>query len=326
MTILVTGSAGHLGEALMITLRGQGRAVIGLDRRASAWTDQVCSISDAHTVRRAMRGVTAVIHCATLHKPHVATHSMQDFIETNVTGTLVLLEAARDAGISAFVFTSTTSSFGAALTPKADQPAAWITEDVAPIPKNIYGTSKVMAENLCELFHRLHGLPVLILRTARFFPEEDDDAQARARFTTANAQANELLFRRLDVADAVDAHLLAVDRAAGLGFGRYILSATSPFSEADRADLRRDAPAVIRRLYPQADALYSAQGWRMVDAIDRIYVNAAARRELGWRPGYDFAHVLTCLKDGRDFRSPLAIRVGAKGYHDQVFDQGPYPI
>jgi len=326
MTILVTGSAGHLGEALMITLRGQGRAVIGLDRRASAWTDQVCSITDPDTVRRAMKGVTAVIHTATLHKPHVATHAMADFIDTNITGTLVLLEAARDAGVAGFVFTSTTSSFGAALTPEAGRPAAWITEDVAPIPKNIYGTSKVMAESLCELFHRRHGLSVLVLRTSRFFPEEDDDAQARARFTTANAQANELLFRRLDIADAVDAHLLAVDRAAGLGFGRYILSATTPFTEADLAALRRDAPAVIRRLYPCMDALYAAQGWRMVDAIDRVYVNSAARRDLGWQPGYDFAHVLACLAEGRDFRSPLAIRVGAKGYHDQAFAEGPYPI
>jgi len=326
MTILVTGSAGHLGEALMITLRGQGRAVIGLDRRASAWTDHIGSIIDPDTVRRAMQGVTAVIHCATLHKPHVATHAMADFIDTNVTGTLVLLQAARDAGVSAFIFTSTTSSFGAALTPGAGQPAAWITEDVAPIPKNIYGTTKVMAESLCELFHRLHGLPILILRTARFFPEEDDDAQARARFTTANAQANELLFRRLDIADAVEAHLLAVDRAPRLGFGRYILSATTPFTEADLAALRQDAPAVIRRLYPRAEALYAAQGWRMVDAIDRVYVNAAARCDLDWQPGYDFAHVLASLEAGRDFRSPLAIRVGAKGYHDRAFDQGPYPV
>jgi len=326
MTILVTGSAGHLGEALMIALRGQGRAVIGLDRRASAWTDQVGSITDPETVRRAMNGVTAVIHTATLHKPHVVTHAMGDFIDTNVTGTLVLLQAARDAGVSGFVFTSTTSSFGAALTPEAGRPAAWITEDVAPIPKNIYGTSKVMAESLCELFHRLHGLPVLVLRTSRFFPEEDDDAQARARFSTANTQANELLFRRLDIADAVDAHLLAVDSAPRLGFGRYILSATTPFTKADLAALRQDAPAVIRQLYPRMDALYAAQGWRMVEAIDRVYVNAAARRDLGWQPGYDFAHVLACLDEGRDFRSPLAVQVGAKGYHDQAFAEGPYPI
>src|SRR4029078_221175 len=84
MTILVTGSAAHLGEALMRTLRAQGRAVRGLDIKPSAFTDIVGSITDRSTARDAMRGVFGVIHTATLHKPHVATHSRQDFIDSNV--------------------------------------------------------------------------------------------------------------------------------------------------------------------------------------------------------------------------------------------------
>ena len=81
-----------------------------------------------------MAGVTAVIHSATLHKPHVATHSRQAFVDANIAGTLTLLEAALAAGVSAFVYTSTTSAFGSALSPAPGQPAAWITEDVAPVP------------------------------------------------------------------------------------------------------------------------------------------------------------------------------------------------
>ncbi|MGC7986079.1 hypothetical protein ACP3XM_24865, partial [Salmonella enterica] len=61
-------------------------------------------------------------------------------------------------------------------------------------------------------------------------------------------------------------------------------------------------------------------------SIDRVYVNERARRELGWRPEFDFAHVLNCLRAGLDFRSELARAVGSKGYHDAVFDDGPYPI
>ena len=153
-SILVTGSAGHLGEALMMTLRAAGHPVLGLDRVASPYTDVVGSITDRAVVARCMAGAGAVLHTATLHKPHVATHSRQAFVDTNLTGTLNLLEAAVAAGASAFVFTSTTSAFGDALSPPDGAPAAWITEDIAPVPKNIYGVTKVAAEDLCQLAHR----------------------------------------------------------------------------------------------------------------------------------------------------------------------------
>ncbi|HEY0501906.1 MAG TPA: NAD(P)-dependent oxidoreductase [Lysobacter sp.] len=326
MTLLVTGSAGHLGEALMRELRAAGRDAVGLDIKPSAFTDHVGSIVDRDFVRRHMRGVHAVIHAATLHKPHVATHPHQDFIDTNVSGTLSLLEEAVAAGVRSFVFTSTTSTFGAALTPAPDEPAAWIDEDVVPIPKNIYGVTKLSAELLCELFHRKRRLPVLVLRTSRFFPEPDDSIDVRNGYSTANAQANELLYRRLDIEDAVSAHLLAVERAPAIGFGRYILSATTPFTPDDLAQLRHDAPTVVARRFPDAAALYAARGWRFFPHVDRVYDNARAREALGWRPRYDFASVLDALRRGGDFRSPLAEAVGSKGYHDEVFEEGPYPV
>lgn len=326
MTLLVTGSAGHLGEALMRELQAASREAMGIDRKPSPFTHRVGDIADRGFVRDAMRGVRAVIHTATLHKPHVATHTAQDFVDTNVSGTLALLEEAVAAGVGAFVFTSTTSVFGAALTPVPNAPAAWITEDVVPAPKNIYGTTKLAAEQLCELFHRHHGLPVLILRTSRFFPEADDDAAMRAAYDPANAQANELLYRRADIADVAGAHLLAAERAPALGFGRYIVSATTPFAQEDLALLHQDAPAVVRRLFPSFEALYGARGWRMFPRIDRVYVNAQARRQLGWQPKYHFAHVLASLAAGGDFRSPLAGDVGAKGYHATVFEDMPYPV
>src|SRR5579862_469950 len=207
MTILVTGSAGHLGEGLMRTLRAAGHSARGLDRLASPYTDHVGDITDAAFVQGAMPGVRAVIHAATLHKPHVATHSRQAFVDANVTGTLTLLEAAAAAGVGAFVYTSTTSAFGSALTPAPDAPAAWVTEDVVPVPRNIYGATKLAAETLAELFARAERLPVVVLRTSRFFPEPDDDPAARAAYGLQNAQANELLHRRADLADVVGAHL-----------------------------------------------------------------------------------------------------------------------
>src|SRR5882724_699141 len=227
--MLVTGSAGHLGEGLVRVLRSAGRTVRGIDRVASAHTDLVGTITDRGFVERAMDGVTHVIHAATLHKPHVATHSRQDFVDTNITGTLNLLEEAIAIGIAAFVFTSTTSAFGGTLTPSAGAAAVWVTEDVRPVPRNIYGVTKTAAENLCELFHRRHGLACLILRTSRFFPEEDDDVATRQAYDDDNVKANEYLYRRVDLEDAATAHLLALEKAPAIGFGRYIISATTPF-------------------------------------------------------------------------------------------------
>lgn len=322
MAILVTGSAGHLGEGLMRTLRASGRDVRGVDLLESPFTDAVGSIVDSGFVRECMSGVDAVLHTATLHKPHVATHTRQDFVDTNVTGTLNLLEAAVAQGVTAFVFTSTTSTFGRALVPEETMPAAWITEEVVPVPKNVYGVTKTAAEDVCQLVHQDERLPCLVLRTSRFFPEEDDRKEMRDAYPGDNAKANELLYRRVDLQDAVDAHLLAVERAPTLGFGRYIVSATTPFDENDLAELRQDAPSVVWRRFPDAAEEYERRGWSMFPVLDRVYVNRKAREELGWRPRIDFRAALDRLKRDEDPRSELALAVGAKPYHAS----GRYPF
>ena len=299
----------------MRTLRASEHEPVGIDVLDSPYTDLQGSIVDRDFVRRAMRGVDAVLHAATLHKPHVATHRQQDFIDVNLTGTSNLLEAAMDAQARAFVFTSTTSAFGRALSPPPGEPAAWLTEDVVPVPKNIYGVTKVAAENLCELAHRDTGMPCLVLRTSRFFPEEDDQPAVRAARADSNNKANEFLYRRVDIEDVVEAHLLALAKAREIGFARYIVSATTPFAREDLALLRADAPAVVRRYVPEYAAEYARHGWTMFESIDRVYDNAKARAELGWRPKVDFAAVIERLRATGDVQSPLARAVGAKGYH-----------
>ena len=326
MRALVTGSAGHLGEALVRTLRGAGHDVISLDIADSAFTTEVGSVADRAVVSRCMRGVQAVFHAATLHKPHVATHSRQAFIDTNVTGTLNLLEEAVSAGVGSFVFTSSTSVFGDALAPPRGAPAAWITEAVAPVPRNIYGATKSAAEDLCQLFHRNQGLSCVVLRTARFFLDEDDNRNVRSCYADANVKANEFLYRRADIEDVVTAHLLAADQAPALGFRKYIISATTPFHPVDLQALRDDAPAVLKRRVPAYEAEFGRRGWSMFPGIGRVYVNDLARRELGWRPRYDFNVILEQLRAGEAAGSPLARAIGSRRYHAEVFADGPYPV
>ena len=326
MKILVTGSSGHLGEALVRTMQGTTHQVVGLDRTASPFTGSVGTITDRDFVQQCVQGVDAVIHAATLHKPHVATHTRQDFVDINITGTLNLLEEAVSAGVSSFIFTSTTSAFGLALTPPPGVPAAWVTEDVRSVPKNIYGVTKTAAEDLCELFHRRHRLACLVLRTSRFFPDVDDDPTVRRVYDDDNVKANEYLYRRVDLQDVVDAHVLAIEKAPSIGFGRYIISATTPFQPDDLADLRLNAPQVVERRVPEYAEEYARRGWKMFPGIERVYVNERARRELGWQPRYDFRRIIDCLRTGDAPRSPLAHAVGSKGYHDREFADGPYPV
>lgn len=321
MRVLVTGSAGHLGESLLRRLCEHGHDAVGLDVLYAPHT-VVGTIVDRECVRGCLAGVDAVVHAATLHKPHIESHTRAEFVATNVTGTLILLEESIAAGVERFVFTSSTSAFGRALTPPPGAPAVWITEDMIDVPRNIYGVTKSAAEDLCELAHRDHGLAVVILRTSRFFPEGDDRDEVRSAYADANGKVNELLYRRVDLEDVLSAHELALERAPELGFGRYIVTATTPFSQADLADLRTDAPAVVKRLFPHYESIYAAHEWTMFPSIERVYVNDRARRDLGWSPGYDFAHALDRLAADQDWRSPLAVSVGAKGYHP--FSHGVY--
>lgn len=325
MNILVTGSSGHLGEALVRSLRGE-HDVIGLDLRASPFTDRVGSISDPAFIERCLHGVDAVLHTASLHKPHVATHSRQDFIDTNIAGTLNLLEASVKNNVQSFIYTSTTSVFGDAMRASTGQPAVWVTEDLKPQPKNIYGVTKTAAEDLCQLFSRNQGLPCIVLRTSRFFPESDDEKSQRDSYVDQNLKVNELLFRRVDIEDIVQAHKLALFRAQEISFGRFIISATTPFQRTDATLLAVDAPAVLEKYLPQYKHEYLRRQWKMFPVITRVYDNTHARKILGWAPQYNFGQALRCLKADENHQSPLADTLRVKGYHTEIFSEGPYPV
>lgn len=299
---------------------------IGVDIRPGPLTTHIASITDQKRMLELMKDVDAVIHTATLHKPHVATHSKQDFIDVNLTGSLTLLEAAAQHGIKRFVFTSTTSAFGDAMRPKAGESAVWVTEAVQPIAKNIYGSTKTAAEDLCLLFHRNHGMNCLVLRTSRFFLEADDQKKRRDSFDDLNLKANEFLYRRVDLQDAVDAHFLAVDKAPEIGFAKYIISATTPFRSEHLQRLNADAAEVVREIYPEWAEIYQEKNWKMLSKIGRVYVNEKARQELGWQPKHDFQHVLNSIKAGQTFFSPVALACGIKGYHGDQYPDGMYPV
>jgi UDP-glucose 4-epimerase len=127
----------------------------------------------------------------------------------------------------------------------------------------------------------------------------------------------------LDLADAVDAHVLAAERGPEIGFARYVPSSTTPFERQHLPRLRTDAPGVVRELFTDYEHVYQPRGWRMLPSIDRVYVNQRARDELGWKPRFDYRNVLNRVKGGEEVFSELARRVGSKGYHSQRIEEGP---
>lgn len=318
MRVLLTGSSGWLGRYLAPLLAENGHAVTGFDVVPGTHTHVVGSVADRALVDRAMgeHGIEAVIHSGALHKPDIVRYPRQAFIDVNVTGTLGLIEAAVAAGNDRFLFTSTTSLMvrddvrqGA-----GNAGAWWMDEDFGPIaPRNIYGITKLAAEQAVRLVHREHGISVAILRTGRFFPEDDD---THAVPSGPNLKANELLNRRLTVEDAAAAHLAALEAAPTIGCDTFILSAPPPFAREETEELARDARAVITRHHPDAADLYAAQGWVLPETIDRVYDPSRAERRFGWRARTDFGSVLAALRDGAalpfvhdpDYTSPIALQ------------------
>ncbi|SPO03638.1 related to UDPglucose 4-epimerase [Cephalotrichum gorgonifer] len=320
--VLVTGSAGHLGTALMLSLPTHGLHPVGIDILPSPTTTHVGTITSPEFISSIFAKyptITHVIHAATLHKPHVDSHTKTDFVSANIQGTLVLLEeAARLEGrITSFIFISTTSTFGRALSPGAGKPAVWIDESVVPIPKNIYGVTKVAAEDLCHLVHSQTRMPVLVLRTSRFFPEDDDDEERRAAMGDDNLKVLELCYRRVDVEDVVSACVCAARRAPEVKWGKYIISAPPPFDrdESVLARLNSNAGEVMREVAPGCEGVFAEKGWKFLERIDRVYDSGKAVRELGWEPRYTFARAVEGIATGGRWKSELTDRVGKKGYH-----------
>ncbi|KAL2205929.1 UDP-glucose 4-epimerase/UDP-sulfoquinovose synthase [Sarocladium strictum] len=330
--VLVTGSSGHLGAALMISLPNLGFTPLGIDILPSATTNLVGSISDRAFVHSVLAGshIKHILHTATLHKPHVESHSKEQFIETNITGTLVLLEEAAALGkqIESFIFLSTTSTFGSALSPKPGSPAAWIDESVTPLPKNIYGVTKVAAEDMCFLVHKQTNLPVIVLRTSRFFNEQDDDEDRRNSMADENLKVLELAYRRVDMADIVSACSLAMQKAVDIKWAKYIISAPPPFTNDTEtlAALDRNPQEVFAAVEPNADAAFEGKGWKHLQRIDRVYDSSKAVKELGWKPEFTFKAAVEKLDKGEEntWRSELAMKIGKKGYH--AMSTGVYTV
>jgi dTDP-glucose 4,6-dehydratase len=181
--ILVTGGAGFIGSNFLRHLAGRspGDALVCLDALTYAGDRRNLDglpvdfrhgdVRDPAAVRSAMRGATHVVHFAAETHVDRSIVSGREFLETNVLGTQVLLDAARDAGVEKFVQVSTDEVYGSVAPPRRSR------ETDALAPRNPYSASKAAGDLLALAHFHTHGLPVCVTRCGnnygpRQFPEK----------------------------------------------------------------------------------------------------------------------------------------------------------
>lgn len=277
MRVLITGSAGQLGQTIGKMIAPEHK-VTGLDLKAGEMTTHIGDVCDNDLIFRLVKDADAVIHTASLHAPHVERFSKKRFIDVNIKGTLNLLEAAIRYHLKRFVYTSTTSIYGEAMIPR-EKKAVWVTEEMVPQPRDIYDITKLSAEQLCRHFALEFKLPVVCLRTSRFWNE------------AARLKAIYRLYRGVDVRDAAAAHLLALNNTEIL-FDIYNISAKTPFSEHETGELFLNAANVIARHYPFAQEFFEQCEWQLPGVIDRVYDTSKAETKLNYTPKYNFLEML----------------------------------
>ncbi len=226
---LVTGGAGFIGSHLVEALLVRGKRVRVLDNffsgdhgRIARWAADIELIEgdlrDTSAVARAVAGVDVILHHAAVPSVQRSVRDPQTTNEVNVTGTLNLLLAARDAGVKRLVFASSSSVYG-------DTPTLPKIETMPTDPLSPYAVSKLAGERYCMVFSSIYGLPAIALRYFNVFgPRQDphsDYAAVIPRFITSMLRgASPMIYgdglQSRDftyVANVVAANLLAAEAA-----------------------------------------------------------------------------------------------------------------
>jgi nucleoside-diphosphate-sugar epimerase len=190
---LVTGGAGFIGSNLVDALVARGDRVRVLDDFSTGRRENLPAqpgvevvegdLRDAAVVRRAVAGVDGVFHQAALRSVPRSVDDPLSSNQVNVTGTLVLLLACRDAGVRRVVYASSSSVYG-------DDPALPKVETLPTRPISPYAISKLAAEHYCQTFARLYGLETVSLRYFNVFgPRQNPESKYSAVIPRFLAQA-----------------------------------------------------------------------------------------------------------------------------------------
>jgi len=297
-TVLVTGADGFIGSHLTETLVRQGykvRAFVYYNSFNSwGWLDQCAEdvkgkfevfpgdIRDPHGVKEAMKGCDAVLHLAALIAIPFSYHSPDTYVETNIKGTLNILQAARELGVERVIHTSTSEVYGTAkFVP--------ITEDHPLQGQSPYSASKIGADQLAYSFYSSFNLPVVTIRPFNTYgPRQSARAVIPTIITQIANGAREIKLGSVTptrdfsyVKDTVAGFIAALQAEGGLG---EVINLGSNFeiSINETAQLIGDAMGTSVEIVSDEIRLRPENS-----EVERLWADTTKAKEfLDWKPNY----------------------------------------
>lgn len=298
MTVLITGADGFIGSHLTEALVRQGHKVRAFTLYNSfnswGWLDY-CSadvkgkfevfsgdIRDPHGVKEAMKGCESVLHLAALIAIPYSYHSPDTYVDTNVKGTLNVLQAARDLGVQRLVHTSTSEVYGTArFVP--------ITEEHPLQGQSPYSATKIAADQLAYSFYASFETPVLIARPFNTYgPRQSARAVIPTIITQIASGQRKIKLGAMNptrdfnyVADTVAGFIAAMQSDAGLG---QVVNFGSNFeiSVGDTVRLIAEVMGVEVEIESDEARLRPANS-----EVERLWADNSKAKELfGWSPAY----------------------------------------
>ena len=297
-TILVTGSDGFIGSHLTESLIRKGHKVRAfvfynsfnswgwLDRCAADVKDHfevfAGDIRDPHGVKEAMKGCDAVLHLAALIAIPYSYHSPDTYVDTNVKGTLNVLQAAREIGVNKVIHTSTSEVYGTArFVP--------ITEDHPLQGQSPYSATKIAADQLAYSFYASFGLPVVIARPFNTYgPRQSARAVIPTIITQIASGQRQIKLGAVSptrdfnyVADTVAGFIAALESDRGIG---EVINLGSNFE----ISVGNTAHAIAEAMGCSIEIITDEQRLRPeMSEVERLCAsNTKARELLGWQPQY----------------------------------------
>jgi UDP-glucose 4-epimerase len=296
--VLITGAGGNLGRVLAPALAANGHEPVLMDYRPidTPYPFIQGDVTDKADVLEAVQGMDAIVHAAALHGIHLANHSRDDYWDLNVSGTYNIYEAARENAVKKVLLCSTMGVYGKSVA-GSENSFATVTEDLPLLPRDIYGQSKKMCEDLARFYSHNHNIQTIAYRLGMFVPE----SFIRYGFR--------LLKGGVDDRDVTQAFLLGLANDS-IAFDTFNIMAEVPFSKDEFSQWRRQPKVLLERYFPGLSELVEARGENL-DELAKMwgYVYWSidkAKQILGYEPKYNFPQFYEALKEGNESYYPYA--------------------
>jgi len=298
MKVLITGAGGNLGRVLAPTLAANNHEPVLMDYRPieTPYPFIQGDVTKKADVLEAVQGMDAIIHAAALHGIHLAKHSRDEYWNLNVSGTYLIYEAARENGVKKVLLCSTMGVYGAGIA-GSENSFATVTEDLPLLPRDIYGQSKKICEDLAAFYSRNHDVQTIGYRLGMFVPENF----IRYGFR--------LLKGGVDDRDVAQAFLLGIANDS-IDFDAFNIMAKVPFSKDEFLAWRQEPKALLEKHFPGLSKLVEARG-ESLDELTKMWGYTywsvdKAKQKLGYEPKNNFPQFYEALKQNNESHYPYA--------------------